>query len=816
MQESAFNRGLQYLRSLQVPLETFKLLLDLMSPLASIEPTATTVVGLLKGVTAIAISFTTADLDFAKQIAEMLEKISYIDDCDTLGRKSDRKDIHKVLVMVYQKMLEFYKVAYEMLSRKGAKLIIKMVLETDLTAFQVLYQSSCGILTHFTILSRKRHGKLWRISNQCYTIMRYDGIDNLQQLVLVGDMGCGKTVAMSFLVDILKRRNQGRLPELKLCYYYCRDNKTRKGTSILSALILSLLEQLPGLKKPFFEWYKQAQAAGTFDPAASITELGEFLKRLLEMINRPIYFVIDGLDECDRASRGSLLHILGTLLWKARRLKILLSTHPKQMILEQLGEAAWIKLDHNAERDAIVADKIIENQLSYLSPNVKILVCDQLSRLAQGSAIWMKMIVKLIKVRKISAINPIRHFMQNIPLPKQLTSLYATLFSHSTSDDPENQQLASTALKLLAVTHRPFSILELAWAVTLDFTHVTTVNDLACLVDHQRIMSLIHPFIARVDLKDVRAHQVHLVHQSVKEFTSDLPLTQGGPIRKPSQMVTEQRLEDLNTFILDICIRYLLLDDIGQRSLFSEEQMAIAELPQDNNLFKDNKEPVQYNPYCTWESWEENMIRYNPTERDFGEFFVYASCRWVEYFGSIGVNGLPRLENIEDLCRAGSTWLQNWIQQNCRPNCAISPRFEFESSLYDPLSITCLYGSEAMLCVMLEKSDFDNGRFLRNLAMGAADQILRWGDITRLRILFLDEKLGHELQNVGFFRLVIRRWSDRIISQQDWTPVFSLIDYMPEGSVHGEWRNEILTLAANYRCTPMIQRMETPQLSADS
>lgn len=69
--------------------------------------------------------------------------------------------------------------------------------------------------------------------------------------------------------------------------------------------------------------------------------------------------------------------------------------------------------------------------------------------------------------------------------------------------------------------------------------------------------------------------------------------------------------------------------------------------------------------------------------------------------------------------------------------------------------------------------------------MGAADQILRWGDITRLRILFLDEKLGHELQNVGFFRLVIRRWSDRIISQRDWTAVFSLIDYMPEGRSKG-------------------------------
>jgi hypothetical protein len=58
MQESAFDRGLRCLRSLQVPLERFKLLLDLTSPLASIEPTATTVVGLVKGVTAVIPSIT--------------------------------------------------------------------------------------------------------------------------------------------------------------------------------------------------------------------------------------------------------------------------------------------------------------------------------------------------------------------------------------------------------------------------------------------------------------------------------------------------------------------------------------------------------------------------------------------------------------------------------------------------------------------------------------------------------------------------------------------------------------------------------------
>lgn len=32
---------------------------------------------------------------------------------------------------VYQKLLEFYKVAHEILTRRGVKLVIKMVLETD-------------------------------------------------------------------------------------------------------------------------------------------------------------------------------------------------------------------------------------------------------------------------------------------------------------------------------------------------------------------------------------------------------------------------------------------------------------------------------------------------------------------------------------------------------------------------------------------------------------------------------------------------------------------------------------------------------------
>lgn len=54
-QESAFLRGVAYLRSIQVPLERFKLALDLASPLSRGDPTATTVFGVLRGVTAVSL-----------------------------------------------------------------------------------------------------------------------------------------------------------------------------------------------------------------------------------------------------------------------------------------------------------------------------------------------------------------------------------------------------------------------------------------------------------------------------------------------------------------------------------------------------------------------------------------------------------------------------------------------------------------------------------------------------------------------------------------------------------------------------------------
>ncbi|KAJ5289958.1 Protein of unknown function DUF3468 [Penicillium atrosanguineum] len=848
--ESAFLRGVRHLQGLKGPFGTFKLALDLTSPLADLEPIASTVFGVVRSVTAIAITFANANTNFAKQIAEMLQGISYIDECDTLGRKVDRKDIHKALVLVYQKILEFYDAALDILAKKGAKRVYMVISESDrlpniikefLTStdqlHRVIQKATLDIVGNIECMIHLQQFKEWlgkelgqqylfrdewskeRDDRACEFLLKnpnfinwYNKSESLQ-LVILGDMGHGKSFAMAFLAHTLSQRNKDRLFRPVLCQYYCRDEKTGQAVSIYCGILLSLLDQLEGLRKPFFERYKEAQGYHS-DPASSTNTMEDLLQNMLESIDRPVIFVIDGLDECDRKSRHRLLEFLKTASQSSSGLKIILSARPQPEILEQLNGVARIEMGTDPERDLIIIEKKLEH-LSYLSPDIKGLVKEKLSERAQGSAIWIRMITKLIECRNITALGKMETFLKEMPLPEDLSKLYDKLLSRYTSNDHENQLVAITALKLIAVSHRPLSIPEVAWAVELSLAqNITSVDALANMVDHQRVIFLINPFIASPNYVEVNKPQVQLIHQSVKEWISEQPIPKSSASKKSDQ--TDHVFQNPDAFLLDICIKYLLLDDFGDRDLFSSEQAAFAELPQFPGSFSDDEDAVEYDPKCTWESWEDDMARFDPVDRGFGEFFVYASCHWVDHFGTITAAPLPSLSSIETMCQAGSTRLRNWIQQNSRPGCTMLQRFEFDSNLYDPLSITSMYGSEAMLLHMLGNLRIDNGNYLEGSPMRAADQILQWGDVSRIRLLFLDGQAGRQLQCLDLFRLIIKRWDKArrftnpwYKERQDWDVVFDLVESVSEKMVAEHWGNELLCLAAGEGCMPMVQRLMT-------
>lgn len=241
-----------------------------------------------------------------------------------------------------------------------------------------------------------------------------------QQLVVVGEMGSGKSVAMAYLVDELRRRNEHQLPQPKICYHYCHNDESGQVIYVFYVLILSVLEQLPSLKVTFFKWYKRTVASG-IKPATSLKTLEGWLLNMLETLIYPLVFAIDGLDECDRQSRQRLLSSLKNISQNnTSRLKILLSTRPDEEILEQLNGMSKIVMESNTARDRLIVEKTVETRLFYLPDQVKALVIKALSHLAQGSAIWTRIIIKLIEIRAIRALNPIRAFLDKMPQPRQL------------------------------------------------------------------------------------------------------------------------------------------------------------------------------------------------------------------------------------------------------------------------------------------------------------------------------------------------------------------------------------------------------------
>lgn len=587
-------------------------------------------------------------------------------------------------------------------------------------------------------------------------------------------------------------------------------------------MILSVLAQRPDLKRRFVKWCEKFTLGFGIDPATSFKALEEWLRRALKKLDCPlVFFAVNGLDECDEQSRRELLDSLKALSEESSKLKLLLSTRPAEAILEQLKGMSEISLESNAERDRLIAEKTVETRLPELTDEVKALVIDALSRSAKGNALWTKMTVDLIAKRRMMAPDPMRAFLKRMEQPKDLWDLDTNVYSRQTRDNYENRILATTALEVLAVARRPLSILELGWAAALGAADETirTVDDLSKLVDCKMIMSLIHPFVARVDFADLAKRDVKLVHPSVREFVVGSPTLHGsrradlsGSVAKSPAAVRQHGIEGLEASLLAICIRYLLLDEIGKTALFSEECSSLEELSPDVDLFTDNPAPIQANPHGSWEEWEQDMAHFRPTERGFGELFTYASCHWTEHLKAVSTTSLlPSLADMEMLCRAGSTRLDNWIAQNCRPGCAVQPRFVFDSGLYDPLSITCLNGSDALLQRVLGEADLSGpgDAFLPGTFVKAADQVLQWGDLDRIKVLWASGNGRQQLRGLEFFCLVLEQWwkSPAERYRVGWDGVFALLDDVCDEMAGDQWGRIVLSKAIVVGCLPVVQRL---------
>ncbi|KAJ9653673.1 hypothetical protein H2198_007184 [Neophaeococcomyces mojaviensis] len=862
--DSLFRRGL---RRLQAPLRNFKLALDLASPLASVQPTVSTAVGVVSCVTTIAIAICGAEDSLNTQIISMLEHVAIIDDCDTLGQKLDAENgIHKALVPVYKDLLNFYIAALDILTSKAFVLALVCdqlsqrlpTIVSDFVKHAALLRDRIGNATLELVTDIKKllqdnkiqkllgvdkdkqrsafHSELreLRASDACKWIIadpkfiEWYNAPTSGQLVILGHMGCGKTVITAHVIEELIRLNKHSLPRPVICYHYCGNDERGNALYIYSSLILQLLDQQEGLKVEFDKWYDRTKEFERLDPAQCSADLGNFLSTCVENLDRELFVVIDALDECDSDSRDELIMLLDSLSNKTQRLKVFFSSRPQEGIEDSLRGATQIRWSPSRERDAIIVGHTVKRCLKGFPPDIQSLVTHSLSELAQGSAIWVKLTIQLIKKRNINAIDSIKSFLADVPSPDALSQLYGELFAHATGNDPDNEQVATSALQILAVARRPLSILELGWAVALNdpCADIQTLVRLKACVDERRILYLLQPFLSQVDFEDDRKRQVRLVHQSLKELIlRDAPPNWAGSQNtgKKSQVHKQrihQRQSKLEADLLHVCVKYLLFDEFDEKTLFSDEQETIQSLEEMPGFasFDDSSDDFQQLvPSGTSlglrdeeETKEAKEIYYDPAERGFGEFYVYASCFWVDHFKVVTPEFLPNISDIVKLCTASSKRLQNWIGQFCRPDCTITPKFGYDSLSQDPLTVVSLHGPEIALKMLLEddKTDLGSKEFLVDSVKQTVKQIVQWGDISRLSILFRDLRVGPEIRNIGIFHQIVTQWASSDKKSRPWAGSFDLVfDICDDVLVGGKWGNELLCLAVSSGCLPMVERL---------
>ncbi|KAF2152108.1 hypothetical protein K461DRAFT_162459 [Myriangium duriaei CBS 260.36] len=787
----------------------------------------------------------------------MLEQISYVHDCDTFGEGPDRSAINELLVTIYQSILEFYGVAHDVLVKKNIRLTFKMSRENSnlskivdtfigrVNNLQKLVQNAtlrdveaiksmaideqidiwlggADKSTHHTSLHASF--KTVRTNKACNFLLAqaefikwYENAGAERQLLFVGDIGTGKTITMSFLIDEL-RQNSGsqllQLPRPIVCHHYCRDGTTGHINYILIVITMQLLKNRPRLKILFHKWCTEHH--NDLNPAADYVKLAQFLRTAVRSLDRPLYIVIDGLDECDKKSLKFLYTLLGDMLQETPTLKIALSSRPEPCILKRFKTSLRVDIVTSLERDRFIVERTFENLLDDEFEGVRKVVVTTLARLANGSAIWTSMVIGLIGKRHIKGVKQMELFLSHdIPLPNDLYEFYHGLIKHLSAGDDENRHLIEAALKVLAVARRYLSIHELSCAVNLATSadEITSVSQTSG--DDMRILDLIYLIILPYDDTDLDKRQIRLVHQSVKEFVLEFmfrALHSGNSqaMRTPQQLRFAEATQTLEASMRDLCVRYLLLDEIGLiKGVLDEEEGGITTTFQELGLMAegytsyDEKSSADLPP----EELEKYHHLYNPAARGFGEFFVYASCNWLYHFGAVEATPWPNLRHILTLCQPGSTLRLNWTEQHIRPDCAIRPQFLLPHKP-DALDATAWWGSESMLQYFLDNSDLKDSTYFHPETFPIILGACHVSRHTRIKILFNHNKTGPKLQNLEFFETLVEEYShDQQKSFHHWDEVFSLVDCMTEVMIQEHWANELLCIAAGDGCMPLVRRL---------
>jgi len=421
-------------------------------------------------------------------------------------------------------------------------------------------------------LLRKRHPDTfeWLLEDERYQIWLKDEASTV--LWINGAPGCGKSVLSSYLSERLARNPgvTGRGAPV-VAYFFCRHDNDYLQTevAILQHLLAQLLDQAPRHFRHYISEYNSRKGKTEW----SLGRLSRVFRNVVTDCNAgPIFFLIDGLDECSGESQKAFLRELkycfGNFTAVSKKFKLIITSRPEVLVRDHIS----CLVDISALNECPELRKDIGR---YVTQEVSLLMSSKnpdktlegytsgfLEARADGMFLWVSLVLDALRDDGDTSSDFFRETL--VSMPKSLPDLYRRILSRITTKDRDKARIV---LQWVVSAKRPLTLEELKIAIALrrEATSMRSING--------RIQGNIRSFLNSLFgslLKIRNDNTVHLVHQSAREFLTDPRLMEEFHASTPIPVDNTSHLpfyicsEDTNLELAIACLRYLSLEEFDE------------------------------------------------------------------------------------------------------------------------------------------------------------------------------------------------------------------------------------------------------------
>ena len=325
-------------------------------------------------------------------------------------------------------------------------------------------------------------------------------------MYIKGKAGCGKSVLAAHLVEFFKSRGMSTY----FYYFNAIEGDQTSEIHFVRTLLFQYMEEhdhAEALTDQLYPLFLKSPKS----VASKTSELWTALKQTTSEIEQPVYWIIDGIDECEeRAHR--LIPVLMNIAEKTPHLRVIFLGQPDNHVDEVLLDKVvsvyitpqMVELDI---RTFVLAE--IQNSSILGLPTLRDNIVSTLLDGSESMFLWVKLMLDDLK-QSITKSDAERRLQT---LPRGLSNAYARRLDRLAQSDSGELKLSQTIFSFLSVACRPLDLEEFRYAYAMSLSSSLDQDNLIFESQMKRIITRTAGLV-EVGYDD----KLRLVHSSLRDY----------------------------------------------------------------------------------------------------------------------------------------------------------------------------------------------------------------------------------------------------------------------------------------------------------